>query len=442
MRAPCPLRHPPHGRLPANRVETGKQHGRGAKSTVRSGRTILAMAVLAMPAGPALADDDGFTISLKGTVQFDAVALADGALPAGARIADGGTFRRIRIGVAGRLSENWSYEFTPKSEAATSLRYIPINNAFVQYDGLAPLHFKAGALSPPTNFDGDTSSADLLFLERAQPTDLARSLGGGTGRSAVTMFYYDATWFAGLSYAGGIMSDAVLRQQALVSRAAWRPWHDEDSGLAIGADVTHVFALPPSGATHDFRLRQRPEMNEQSVDLRLIDTGNLDTGSVTEFGMETAGNSGSLYAQGGLFHFFIDRATPALSNPSFSSWYLQASWVLTGEARVWRASKGVYAAPEPAHPLDGDGFGAFEIAARYSEMSLDDRAGAASTAIAADGIRGGRQQIGTLGLNWYPTRIVRFMLDYQHVNVARLNAVGGKLNASMNLVSLRSQIAF
>lgn len=399
------------------------------------------MAVLTALSVPARAGD-GFSISLKGTVQFDTVAIADGQLPGSARIADGGTFRRIRIGVAGHLSENWSYELTPKFEAATSLRYIPINNAFVQYDGLAPLHFKAGALSPPTNFDGDTSSGDLMFLERAQPADMARSLGGGTGRSAATVFYYDASWFAGLSYTGGIMSDAVLRQQAIMGRAAWRPWHDGDSNFAVGADVTHIFALPRTGATHDFRLRQRPELNEQSVDLRLIDTGNLDTSSVTEFGLEAAGNSGSLYAQGGLFHFFIDRAAPAAASPSFGGWYLQASWMLTGEARVWRGSKGAYAAPTPAHALGGDGFGAFEIAARYSEMNLDDKAGLAATPLVAGDIRGGQQHIATLGLNWYPTEIVRFMLDYQHVDVARLNSAGGNLGARMNLLSLRSQIAF
>lgn len=406
-----------------------------------TGRTLLTAAMLAALFQPARAED-GVTIALKGTVQFDLVALADGALPAGDRIADGGTFRRIRVGVAGHLSENWSYEFTPKFEAATSLRYIPINNAFLQYDGFAPLHFKAGALSPPTNFDGDTSSSDLMFLERAQPADLARSLGGGTGRSSATMFAYDADWFAALSYTGGLMSDAVLRQQAVVSRLVWRPWHEGDSNFAIGADLTHIFALPRTGATHDFRLRERPEMNEQSVDLRLIDTGNLDTDSVTEVGVEAAGNRGDLYAQGGLFHFLIDRALPATRDPSFASWYLQASWMLTGEARVWRGSKGTYAAPAPAHPLGGDGFGAFEIAARYSQMSLDDKTGTAATPLAADGIRGGRQDIETLGLNWYPTGIVRFMLDYQHVQAARLNISGSGLNAGMNLVSLRSQIAF
>jgi phosphate-selective porin len=44
-------------------------------------------------------------------------------------------------------------------------------------------------------------------------------------------------------------------------------------------------------------------------------------------------------------------------------------------------------------------------------------------------------------LNWYPNNAVRFVLDYQHTNVSRLDAVGGGLGAKLDAVSLRAQFS-
>jgi phosphate-selective porin OprO/OprP len=405
------------------------------------GRTAAAGTLAAILArGPAWAGD-GVTADLRATVQFDAIALASASLPPGERISTGGSFRRVRVGFDGKLGSDWEYGFTARLETA-SLHYMQVTNAFVQFDGLTPLHFKAGIFSPPENFEDATSSSEVLFLERAQPADLARGLGSGTGRTAATLFAYDDSAFAALSLAGGVANDAPARQGSLIGRFAWRPWHDRDSGFAIGGDTTFLFAPPGTGTTHDVQLRQRPELNGQSVDLRLVDTGFVDTDSVSEFGVEASGNVANLHAQAGLFHYTVGRARPALANPQFHGWYLQGSWVLTGEVKPWRIAKGGYGAPAPHRTLGAGGMGAFELGARYSELNLDHDAGAALTPILPDAIRGGRQRIVTLGLNWYPGDPFRFLLDYQHVTVSRLSAAGGDLGASADLVSLRSQISF
>ena len=390
---------------------------------------------------PAQAADTGFSIALHGTIDLDTVALDSSNLPAPDHICSGASFRRIRIGIGGHLSENWAYDFTPKLEASSS-NYIAINNLYLQYDGFAPVHIRVGAQSPPTNFDDATSSADLVFLERAQPTDLDRGIGGDTGRAAATVFAYDENLFGALSLAGTPANGAIFSQQGVVGRVAWRAWHDGDSNFAIGADVTRIFTLPRTGTTHDFRLHERPELNVQTVDLRLIDTGNLDSDGVTNLGIEAAGNRGNLYAQGGFFHYAIDRAAPATDDPSFNGWYLQGSWLITGEAKPWRINRGGYGGPAIARPLGEGGFGALELAARYSQLDLDYKPGAANTTQAPDAVRGGSQRIATVGLNWYPIATVRFLLDCSRVESARLSVNGKNRDGSADLVSLRSQIAF
>ena len=87
-------------------------------------------------------------------------------------------------------------------------------------------------------------------------------------------------------------------------------------------------------------------------------------------------------------------------------------------------------------------WGAWELAGRYSELDLNDRSGVAGLAAPAGGIRGGEQRITTLGLNWYPNNILRFLLDYQWARVDRLNAAGASIGEDVNVISLRSQFAF
>jgi phosphate-selective porin OprO/OprP len=58
------------------------------------------------------------------------------------------------------------------------------------------------------------------------------------------------------------------------------------------------------------------------------------------------------------------------------------------------------------------------------------------------GIRGGEQKITSVGLNWHPNNVVRFLVDYQWVDVDRLNAAGASLNTDVNILSVRSQFAF
>jgi len=70
------------------------------------------------------------------------------------------------------------------------------------------------------------------------------------------------------------------------------------------------------------------------------------------------------------------------------------------------------------------GFGAWELAARYSRMDLDFMEGLQGTSASAASVRGGDQAVVTLGVNWYPNPNIKVMMNYMLIEVDRLNPAG------------------
>ncbi len=135
---------------------------------------------------------------------------------------------------------------------------------------------------------------------------------------------------------------------------------------------------------------------------------------------------------------------------SFDGGYIEASYTLTGEHRKYNPSAGAYGSIVPLHPFSlaaGD-FGAFELAARYSEISLNDLFTSGVATSTTGGVAGGDQQVVTVGLNWYVNSNIRFMFDYLHGNVNKASGststaplgtgIGGKFDA----IAMRTQVAF
>ncbi|HEY2068115.1 MAG TPA: porin [Rhizomicrobium sp.] len=392
--------------------------------------------------------DGNFTAEIRSLVQFDNAYYGQGKAPAGTDLSSGSDFRRARLGIQGTLFHDWSYQFI-YDFGGSGTEGAAISSAYIQYDGLGPVHWKIGAYPTPESFDDTTAASDLLFLERAQPTDLARGLAGSDGRAGTTLFAYGDDYYVAASYTGDLVQDSAVfdEQQAAVGRVAWRVFHDGDSNLAIGGDTTYIFKLADTAAGANapdlVRLRERPELNVDDNSIRLIDTGNLNANDVWEWGLEAAGNLHNFYAQGGYFNFDVGRRASALPDPSFDGWYLQGSWVLTGEAKPYITSTGSYGLPKPdsEFSFDHPGIGAWEIAGRYSVLDLDYNAGIAGHATPTGGIRGGEQKIWTAGVNWYPNNAIRFVLDYQHVDVSKLSAAGGDAGATLDDVSFRVQLS-
>jgi len=343
---------------------------------------------------------------------------------------DGFYFRRARFGIEGTMARDFNYRLLLEFGGSGTEGPARINDAWIAYTGFAPFTFQLGAFSPAANMDDGTSPEDLPFLERASVSELSRALGGADGRIGLAIKANGARWMSSLAFTTRTVNDAEVfdTQLAAVGRVGFLVATGADYNLHVGASGTYVFSPADQGSgtapRHPLRFRDRPEIRVDSV--RLIDTGSIDADNASVYGVEFGGNFRNFYLQGEHFWFNVERALPTtLPDPDFAGYYLQGSWIFSGESRRYNATTGSYQSPRPTVPFSsGGGFGAWELAARYSRMDLDFMEGIQGTAASAASVRGGDQSVVTLGLNWYPNPNIKVMMNYILIDVDRLNPAG------------------
>ena len=115
------------------------------------------------------------------------------------------------------------------------------------------------------------------------------------------------------------------------------------------------------------------------------------------------------------------------------AWQLQLSWVLTGETNSFRGI-----APAQAFDWSGGARGAWIVAARISELNIDDEAFPyfADPARAAS-----KAQLVSAGVSWNLTRGIRWLLNYDHTKFDDGAAAGGD-RPDEKLVVTRFQVSF
>jgi phosphate-selective porin OprO/OprP len=150
----------------------------------------------------------------------------------------------------------------------------------------------------------------------------------------------------------------------------------------------------------------------------VANTGLVNASSQTLFNLETAAVRGPVTLQAEYLANLINSAQVG-AGPNMGTARLQGAYVtglvfLTGESRSWDTNTMTFKRVIPKRNFlvwDADcgvcneGWGAWELGARYSYLDLDDKA-----------VRGGHLNSVTLGLNWYwnPNAKLQFNYDYMY----------------------------
>lgn len=428
------------------------------RMTSRAGclAAVLAAAIASLhpaQAQTAPAAENGFTYEFHGTVQYDMASYMQSAsartLPIGANLSDGGVWRRLWARVVGNMSRDWLYLFEVQGNTSGTIP-VSIRQAYVEYDGWAPVALRIGAYVGSTGMEGSTPVASAILLERSSVSTLQRSMGGGPLTGAA-LLYTGRDFYASLALGAGVLADTPLdwdRHSTVAARVADVVYRDSDAAVAVAASSTGILRVadsPPGSPVRRLQLNGNTELGVDAT--AMVSSGALNAESAWSWALESAGTWRSFFAQAGYARFGVNRRQTLTDiGRNYQGFYLGASWILTGERRRWSPGNGAFIGPAPSQPVDKGGLGAFEVAVRYSDLDFNDNPGQAGAPVPLGGSRGGDQRILGLGLNWSPTDQFRFMLQFQNVEIDRIGTLGATPNTNIGQtyqsIALRSQFTF
>lgn len=324
---------------------------------------------------------------------------------------------------------------------------------------------RIGHIKVPQGFEGDmvSSSKAMTFLERAAYTDAFYenfATGIWTGNSVLDQ---RMTWaFAAYRQDNPRTNSAADfgdGEYGYTGRLTGLPIYECDGRHLLHLGVSGTWRnndRPDPGLANPrvARYRARPEQRDAIGDFgngvlpgnssRLVDTGNINSGSTGILGTEVFYVLGPLSAQAEYAWAYANDAVvggKSQGTLGFSGGYVELSYFLTGENRIYDRRLGREGSTYIASPYtpfwavrrDGGGLswgpGAWELAARWSHLDLNNGI-----------IRGGKEDGLTLGVNWYLNTNLKIQFEYLHNNRYDLRA--GQVSGNVDALGIRTQLFF
>ena len=342
-------------------------------------------------------------------------------------IGNGMNLRRTRFAVKAQLDKNWYGELDTDWTSGTP----ELKDAYVAFTGVEGLEIKAGNFKENFSIQRNTTSRYLMFMERAMVTYLAPSRHLGINAR------YSKDWFwASAGVFGPELSSSEEQTYmedgnkdygyneglSYTGKLVFRPINNSTSSLHIGGAVS--YREPKLTSTDGYYVGRYSSRNSTSINRKKY----LDTDDVKgldhelAWTVELAGHWKQLryetaYIARGMY---LDQKVNPLPTQWAEGWYAQASWLLFGGTQNYDADGAKYTRTTSEHK-----WGNLEIAFRYEYADFN-TGKLFSNKVSDTNIFGGSGEAYTVGLNYYPTKNVKIVLNWQYNNNDRYANAKGK----------------
>ncbi|HTJ80992.1 MAG TPA: sulfate ABC transporter ATP-binding protein [Polyangiaceae bacterium] len=348
---------------------------------------------------------DGKTkLKIGGFTQFDGRFFVDNS---NTSAVDQFGFRSIRPDLQGTIAEHFDFRLLPDFAGAKVV--LQDVYADIHYGDAVKLRF--GKFKVPFGLERLQAETATTFVERGLPTLLApnRDLGVQVfGEFSKGLFAYQVGVFNGV--ADGASGDGdVSNGKEVAARVFVQP----GGGFGVGAAATYGnkngTVASPDLAT--FKTQAQTTFFQYKSDPNpLMPT--LATTPVADGHHYRASAQADWYRGpiGVLAEYVRSVQRAALgdtaSHVGVDSWQVVAQWVITGDDATYKS-----VAPKKAFDPTKGQWGAFDVAARAGQLSLDDN-------VFADGLADRKKsaQKATsfgVGADWFPNKNFRFVLDLE-----------------------------
>jgi len=364
--------------------------------------------------------DGDFKLKLGGRTAIDAAWFDDDTelQQAFGNQQDGIGFRRAYLYMAG-LINGWieyksEYEF-----AGSQVGFEDVYVGFTNIPYLGKVRF--GHIDEPFGLELRTSNRHTTFMERALTHAIIP--GTETGVLAKNLVMDDRVFFN-----FGLFRDTDRGRHFgdggynVTGRLVGLPIKNNDNTELLHLGIAGSYRNPDGPV----RFSSKPESDLSNF--RYVDTGNILVDDEDLLGLEFAWIHGPLSFQSEYVLDSVD--TQQGGDANISAWYAFVSYFLTGESRFYDLGSATFDRPKVKKNFREGGPGAWEIAARYSSIDLE------------DGIaEGGKQDDITLGLNWYFNPNTKLMFNYIRALIEE-PAQSAAERGNLDLFQMRAQIDF
>ena len=337
---------------------------------------------------------DNFRMDIAGGVQNDSAAYGntEEAEEILGPITNGVEWRRARVSAHGYFAKyfefKFQYDFAVNSPPNLKDAYLDFTLPYF------PIQMRGGRFRAPISLEGTTSAINTTFMERGLISAFLPS------RNTGTVFHGDAAradhrirWSVGFVQPESAFHIGSFDKMGISARFAYA-FHPRraDTLWHVGIDYFR---------RHVDETIEYLERSESHLAPEFVDTGEFSAESADTAVLEAAMVKGPLSLQGEYAYTYVSRPEGYYS-PRFHGFYIFGSYFLTGETRPYDGSNATFGRIHPKDEFFGGsgGVGALEVAARYSNLDLNDR-----------DIQGGELGDLTFAFNWYPTRLARVMLN-------------------------------
>lgn len=359
--------------------------------------------------------DSNFVLRLGLHLQADGRFYPDTANASG--VHDTFLLRKVRPVIEGTVYDKFDYRLM--LDFGSGISSINGNNGYVQDAYLNArlfpgLQIRAGKFKPPVGLERLQNDVDVRFIERAFPTllvpnrDVGIQLHGKLGDGVAN---YAAGVLNGVPDGGsGDISSSDEKEAA--ARIMVEPFRKTQIGPlrglglgvagtvgrqqgALGSYVTpgqeRFFSYLSGGGTS-----ASPNVSAVGDHWRISPQAYYYWGPLGILGEYVLSSQEINRVSGG---------SPIHARAQNTAWQVAASYFLTGEENSYG-----YVTPRHPFSLSGGGWGAWELRARVSQLSIDENV---FPLFANPSISASEATEWGVGLSWYLSRNVKFMLDYE-----------------------------
>ncbi len=333
-----------------------------------------------------------------------------------------GVIRGLRFGLVGTFNfkRPWVYTVIGASRAFAKGFGESDKNSFALYDLrldiplFSNINMSIGKQKEPISLERMTMLIFLPMQERSAAVDALLTTRNWGFVFNGTAFNSRSSWAVG-AFNNWIDSGVSFGDNSyqITGRATAIPSLSEDE-----SNLLHLgMGLRYSNIKTEINGKTEAEFFQSPV---FVETGLFSAEATFTYNLEAYWRKGPLLLGGEYTGVHVNSSV--YDNPRVRGYNVGVSWVITGEMRTYRKKSGIFNPVPVSKPVNTEGWGAWEVAFRYSTVNLSDGS-----------LDGGVMDTYSLGLNWWLTPRAQFSPNYRYIILDRFGVKGKSSGINIRL---------